>query len=94
MICVNYLGEKESLGICFLGQGTLFASKEKESVFLRNKKGKHFPEVRKTLSGPKALFFPLTGIEFPLTDFPYAYQTWESEENGFQENEFLETNKA
>jgi len=36
----------------------------------------------------------LTGIEFPLTDFPYACQTWESGENGFQENEFLETNKA
>jgi hypothetical protein len=40
---VNCFGEKESLGIYFLGQGTLFASKEKESVFLRNKKGKHFP---------------------------------------------------
>jgi len=36
----------------------------------------------------------LTGIEFPLTDFPYAYQTWESGENGFQKNEFLETNKV
>jgi hypothetical protein len=36
----------------------------------------------------------LTGIQFPLTNFPHVYQTWESEEDGFQENEFLETNKA
>jgi hypothetical protein len=34
-------------------------------------------------------FFPLTGIQFPHVD-----QTWESGENGFQKNEFLETNKA
>jgi len=36
----------------------------------------------------------LTRIEFPLTHFPYVHQTWESEENGFQEFIFLETNKA
>jgi hypothetical protein len=37
--------ERESLGIFFLGQGTLFVNKEKESVFLRIKKGKHFPAL-------------------------------------------------
>ena len=36
----------------------------------------------------------LTGIKFPLTTFPYCYQTWESKENEFQEFIFLETNKA
>jgi hypothetical protein len=49
---------------------------------------------RKTLSCSNVSFFLLTGIEFPLTDFPYACQTWKSGENSFQENEFLETNKA
>lgn len=44
---------------------------------------------RKTLSYANVLIFPLTGIEFPLTDFPCACQTWESGESGFQENEFL-----
>jgi len=29
-----------------------------------------------------------------LTHFPCSCQTWESEENGFQESEFLETNEA
>jgi len=29
-----------------------------------------------------------------LTNFSHVYQTWESGENSFQENEFLETNKA
>jgi hypothetical protein len=29
-----------------------------------------------------------------LTHFLYGYQTWENEENGFQEFVFLETNKA
>jgi len=33
--------ERESLG-----QGTLFVYKEKESVFLRIKKGKHSPAIR------------------------------------------------
>jgi hypothetical protein len=42
----------------------------------------------------KAFFFSLTGIQFSLINFPYVYQTWKSGENGFQENEFLETNKA
>jgi hypothetical protein len=32
--------ERESLG-----QGTLFVNKEKESIFLRIKKGKHFPAL-------------------------------------------------
>ncbi|KAJ6981231.1 hypothetical protein NC653_024590 [Populus alba x Populus x berolinensis] len=41
-----------------------------------------------------ALYQQLTRIEFPLTDFSYACQTWKSGESGFQENEFLETNKA
>jgi hypothetical protein len=36
----------------------------------------------------------LTGIQFPLTNFPHVDQTWESGENGFQKNEFLETNRA
>ena len=66
------------------------------NTFCQQRKGKCFPlkQERKTLSGPKALFFSLTGIEFPLTDFPHACQTWENGENGFQKNEFLETNKA
>jgi hypothetical protein len=40
------------------------------------------------------LLFLFTGINFPLTNFLYGYQTWENEENGFQEFVFLETNKA
>jgi hypothetical protein len=64
----------------------LSVNKEKESVFLRIKKGKHFLAL--------TFYFLLTGIEFSLTDFPYACQIWESGENGFQENKFLETNKA
>jgi hypothetical protein len=38
------------------------------------------------------MFFVLTRIKFPLTSFPYCYQTWENEENKFQELVFLETN--
>jgi len=35
-----------------------FVNKEKESVFLRIKKGKHFPCI-------KRIFLSLTGIQFP-----------------------------
>jgi hypothetical protein len=61
------------------------------------RKGKCFPynKERKTLSWHEGFFFfPLTGIQFPLTNFPHVDQTWESGENGFQKNEFLETNRA
>ena len=37
--------ERESLGIWFLRHGTLFVNKEKKSVFLIIKKGKHFPAL-------------------------------------------------
>ena len=40
------------------------------------------------------LTFSFDGIEFSLTHFPCICQTWESEENSFQESEFLETNGA
>jgi len=42
----------------------------------------------------KVTFFLLTEIKFSLTNFPNGYQTWENEENGFQEFVFLQTNKA
>jgi hypothetical protein len=41
----------------------------------------------------KVAFFVLTGIQFP-TSFPCCCQTWENEENEFQELVFLETNTA
>ena len=65
-------------------------------MFCEQRKGKCFPQnkERKTLSWHKVYYFSLTGIQIPLTNFPYMCQTWESGENGFQENEFLETNKA
>ena len=58
--------------------------------------GKCFPfdKERKTLSCDKRQFFLLTGKSFPLTNFPDGCQTWENEENRFQEFGFLETNKA
>jgi hypothetical protein len=60
------------------------------------KKGKCFPFLikKKTLSCDESYFFLLTGINFLLTSFPYGYQTWKNEENGFREFVFLETNKA
>jgi len=60
------------------------------------KKGKCFPFLikRKTLSYDESFFFLLTGINFPLTNFLYGYQTWKNEKNGFQEFVFLETNKG
>jgi len=60
------------------------------------KKGRCFLFLikRKTLSCYESYFFLLTGINFPLTNFPYDCQTWENKENGFQEFVFLETNKA
>jgi hypothetical protein len=58
--------------------------------------GKCFPfdKERKTLSCDKKQFFPLTGKNFSLINFPDGCQIWENEENRFQEFGFLETNKA
>jgi hypothetical protein len=49
------------------------------------KKGKCFPffNRRKTLSFANVAFFSLTGIQFPLTTFPYCCQTWENKESEF-----------
>jgi hypothetical protein len=44
-LCKLFGREREFRDL-LLGQRTLFASKEKESVFLRNKKGKHFPGLK------------------------------------------------
>ena len=52
-------------------------NERKESVFLSLSEGKHFPLIK------LLFFFILTGINFPLTSFPYCNQTWENEENKF-----------
>jgi hypothetical protein len=63
-------------------------------VSARFEKRKVFSFLRKTLSWQEGFFFSIDRIQFPLTNFFYAYKTWESEKNGFRKNEFLETNKA
>jgi len=62
---------------------------EKETVYETmkgaEKKKKCFPffNRRKTLSFANVAFFSLTGIQFPLTTFPYCCQTWENKESEF-----------
>jgi hypothetical protein len=81
LFCKRFERERE-LGICIL-DSTHFVNEEKESVFLRIRKGKHFPAIK--------CFFFFDRNSVSLTNFSYVYQTWKK---GFQENKFLETNKA
>jgi Na+/melibiose symporter-like transporter len=73
---------------------------EKETVYEKmndaEKKGKFFPffNRRKTLFFGNVAFFSLTGIQFPLTTFPYYCQTWEKQESEFQKFTFLQSNTA
>ena len=68
--------------------------KDQRCVFCKDEKCFPFDKERKTLSCGTREFFPLTGKNFPLTNFPGDCKTLENEESRFLESSFLEINKV